>query len=134
VKIVKIIGIVLLVYVGIVVLFESLIGYFQPGGDSTLVITTTGADGVPNDRVLAKMELDGQLYVAANHWPRAWYTEAVDNPNVQVTVAGQQPAAYLAVSLTGEESERVDAEYSLGPIIKILTGFPPRRIMRLDPA
>jgi hypothetical protein len=31
-KIVKIIAIVLLVYVVIVVSFESLLGYFQPGG------------------------------------------------------------------------------------------------------
>ena len=44
-KALKIVGIVLLVYVGIVVVFESLLGYFQPGGDYTMVITTTSADG-----------------------------------------------------------------------------------------
>ena len=37
--------ILLLVYVGIVVLFESLIGYFQPENQGTLVITTTRDDG-----------------------------------------------------------------------------------------
>ena len=39
-KILKKVSIVVLVYVGIVVAFESLIGYFQPASGSTLVLTT----------------------------------------------------------------------------------------------
>ena len=79
-KAIKLIVVFFVVYVGIVVAFETLIGVFQPATDTTLVITTTGDDDVSNDRVLARLESDGQLYVAANHWPRAWYNEALENP------------------------------------------------------
>ncbi len=44
-KALKIAAIVVLAYVGIVVAFESLIGYFQPTAGSTLVITTFDQDG-----------------------------------------------------------------------------------------
>ena len=131
-KIGKITAIVLLVYVGIVVAFESLIGYFQPAGQSTLVITTTGSDGNTNDRVLSRLESNGQVYVAANHWPRAWYNQALANPEVEVTFDGEK-GSYLAVPVIDEEHDGVDAEHGLGPIVKILTGFPPRYFVRLDP-
>lgn len=132
-KAVKILVILLLVYVGIVVAFESLIGYFQPTDDNTLVITTTGADGESNDRVLSSLKLDDQLYVAANHWPRAWYREARENPEVQVTIDGTT-GDYRAVPVTAEERQRLDTEHELGLVVKILTGFPPRRFLRLEPA
>ena len=77
----KLFAIVLGGYVGIVVAFESLIGFFQPAGEDTLVITTTDEDGNTNDRVLARLESSGKLYVAANHWPRAWYNQALKNPD-----------------------------------------------------
>lgn len=131
-KFVKIIAIVIVAYVGIVVAFESLIGYFQPAGQSTLVITTTDEDGNTNDRVLSRLESGGQIYVAANHWPRAWYNHALENPQVQVTLDDGQ-AQYLAVPATDEEHDRVDAEHSLGPAVRVLTGFPPRYFIRLEP-
>lgn len=132
-KAVKILVIVFLVYVGIVVTFESLIGYFQPMDGNTLVITTTDADGESSDRVLSSLKLDEQLYVAANHWPRAWYREAVENPQVQVTVNGET-GDYRAVPVTAEERQRLNTEHGLGLVVKILTGFPPRRFLRLEPA
>ncbi len=131
-KVVKIVVIVGLVYVGIVVVFESLLGYFQPAGQSTLVITTSDGEGNTNDRVLSRLESNGQLYVAVNHWPRAWYGQVLDNPQVQVTSNGEK-ADYLAVAVDDEEHRRVDREHSLGIVIRILTGFPPRYIVRLDP-
>ena len=131
-KAVKIIGILLLVYVGIVALFESLLGYFQPAGDYTMVITTTNQQGETNPRVLAKLESNGQLYAAANHWPRAWYHQALENPDVQVTI-GDETRDYTAVPVSGAEHERVDTEHALGMFFKVLTGFPPRYFIRLDP-
>ena len=119
-KALKIVAILFLVYVGIVAAFESLLGYFQPAGGSTLVITTISEDGTPHDRVLARLESDGQLYVAANHWPRAWYNRALENPSVQATFAGEK-GSYLAVPVTEEEHDRVDGENSLGVIFRILT-------------
>jgi hypothetical protein len=128
----KIAVILVLVYVGIVAAFESLIGVLQPSTGATLVITTFAADGTPHDRVVSRLESNGQLYVAANHWPRAWYRRALANPEVQVTIDGNQ-SDRRAVPVTGEEHDRVDAEHRLGPIFRILTGFPPRYFLRLDP-
>ena len=131
-KALKIAALVVLVYVGIVVAFESLIGYFQPTAGSILVITTFEGDGIPHDRVVSRLESDGQLYVAANHWPRAWYNRALENPDVQVTLDGEK-SDYRAIPVTGAEHDRVDGENSLGVVFRILTGFPPRYFVRLDP-
>ena len=131
-KAVKLIALLFLVYVGIIVTFESLLGYFQPAGPSTLVITTTDEDGTTNDRVLARLESSGQLFVAANHWPRAWYKRALENPSVQIVVDGVK-GAYLAVPATDEEHDRVNSDNGLGIMFRILTGFPPRYFIRLDP-
>ncbi len=131
-KTMKIVGIAFLVYVGIVVAFESLIGYFQPTAGSTLVITTFDGDGTPHDRVVSRLETDSQLYVAANHWPRAWYNRVLEKPEVHVTLDGEK-GDYRAVPVTGVEHDRVDGENSLGVAFRILTGFPPRYFVRLDP-
>ena len=131
-KALKIVAIVVLAYVGLVVAFESLIGYLQPTAGSTLVITTFDGDGTPHDRVVSRLESDGQLYVAANHWPRAWYNRALENSEVQVTLDGEK-GDYRAVPVTGVEHDRVDGENSLGVVFRILTGFPPRYFVRLDP-
>ena len=131
-KALKIVATVILVYLGIVVAFESLIGYFQPRAGSTLVITTFDADRTPHDRVVSRLESGGQLYVATNHWPRAWYKRALQNPEVHVSLDGKE-GDYRAVPVTGAEHDRVDSENSLGVIFRILTGFPPRYLLRLDP-
>ncbi len=131
-KAVKLIAILFLVYGGIVIAFESLLGYFQPAGETTLVITTTAGDGTPNDRVLARLESNGQLYVAANHWPRAWYNRALEHPEVRIAFDGEQ-GNYLAVPVAEEEHDRVTGENSLGIMFRILTGFPPRYFVRLVP-
>ncbi len=130
-KALKIVATVVLVYVGIVVAFESMIGYFQPTAGSTLVITTLDGDGTPHDRVVSRLESDGQLYVAANHWPRAWYNRALANPEVHVTLDGEK-GDYRAVPVTGVEHDRVGSDNSLGVVFRILTGFPPRYFVRLD--
>ncbi len=131
-KIGKRFAIALCVYVGIVVAFESLIGFFQPTGGGTLVITTEDSGGSANDRVLSRLESGGKLYVAANHWPRTWYEQALENPNVEVTIDGTK-GAYLAAPVTGAEHDRVLSENGAGILFKILTGFPPRYFLRLDP-
>ncbi|MFK7914093.1 MAG: hypothetical protein AB8B93_09280 [Pseudomonadales bacterium] len=131
-KLLKILIILLVVYVGVVVLFESLLGYFQPANAQTMVITTTGADGVSNDRVLAKIESGGSLYAAANHWPRAWYEEALQNPNVQISI-NEVTGNYRAIPVTEPEHSTVNADRPLGLGFRALTGFPPRYFLRLEP-
>ena len=129
-KAVKWIALVFLVYVGIVAAFESMIGVLQPGGDSTLLLTTMDADGSSHDRVLSRLESDGRLYVSVNHWPRAWYHRALENPDVEVTLDGEK-GAYTAVAVVGEH-DRLQAENAHPLFFRILTGFPPRHFVRLD--
>jgi len=128
----KIVAIVVLIYVGIVVAFESLIGYFQPADASTLVITTFDGDGTAHDRVVSRLESGDQLYVATNHWPRAWYHRVLERPDVQATLDAD-PVDYRAIPITGEDHDRIDGEHPLPFVFRILTGFPPRYIVRLDP-
>lgn len=132
-KAIKIIAILFFVYVGVVVGFESLIGYYQPKDQNTMVIATQDDNGNAKERVVSRLESDSKLYVAANHWPRRWYNEVLEHPQVQVTFDGVTQA-FVAVPVTGEEFDRVNAQHRLPPMIRILTGFPPRRLVRLDPA
>jgi hypothetical protein len=57
---------------------------------------------------------------------------ALANPEVRVSVDGQS-TEHRAVLVTGEEHERVDSDHRLGTVFRILTGFPPRYFLRLDP-
>ncbi len=128
---VRIIAILVLVYAGLVVAFESLLGYYQPSSQGTIVITTTDADGETHDRVVSRLDSDGQLYVAANHWPRAWYNQALAEPNVSITSDGER-SAYLAIPVSGEEHDRINRDNPVGLVGRILMGFPPRRFVRLE--
>jgi len=102
----------------------------QPGED-WLVITTTDADG-SNDTVVAGVESGGHLYVAANHWLRSWYNRVVKNPDIDVIRAGER-MSYRAVPVTGDERVRIALDYKLPWAIRLLTGFPPRSFLRLNP-
>ena len=84
-KAAKIVTAVFLFYIGIVIVFESLLGYFQPQAGTAMVITTFDNENNGNDRVVARLESNGMIYVAANHWPRAWYRQATDNPRMRVS-------------------------------------------------
>jgi len=128
----KILAGLFVLYVGIVVLFESLLGYYQPEGQGTIVITTTEDDGSSHSRVVSKLESGGVVYVAANHWPRGWYHDALDNPKVEVEMDGES-RPYRAVAVDGAEHERVDADNELPLFFRFLTGFPPRYFLRLEP-
>ena len=132
-KAIKILASMILVYAGVVILFESLLGYFQPETQSTLIISTTDSAGVISDRVLARLASNDQIYVSANHWPRGWYNQVLENPDVQLTMDGEQ-SSYLAIQVTDQaEHDRVDIEnkHSIG--FRILTGFAPRYFIRLEP-
>ncbi len=138
-KVLKWVGVLVAVYDGFVVAFETIyLGWYQPKLASTgipmLVITTTDDSGVSRGRRLARLETDGKLYVSAHHWPRGWYNRALENRNLRVEIDGAV-ADYIAVPVDGEEFERVAAEHPLPVQYLFLMGFPPPRdILRLDPA
>ena len=110
-KAAKLIAILALAYVAIVVGFESYYGYFQPPGRNTIVITITTKDGTSVDRVLTLVKSNGQLYVSANHWPRAWYNRALENPRVQVSLDGEK-GNYLAVPVA--EKKMIESTARIG--------------------
>jgi hypothetical protein len=131
----KILGIVLVLYVGLVTVFESLLGYYQPRGEENLLITLTEDDGNESQRVLSLFESQGELYLAANHWPRAWFRQVEQNPEVHIEFGGAHSAQsgdYTAVLMQGADHDRVAEDTALPFIARFIMGFPPREFMRLD--
>ena len=123
--------VLLVLYVGQIVFFESLLVWGQPVYPNTMVITTFDADGVGHERVVARLEKDGVLYVSVNHWPRGWFLRLGDNPAVRVTYQGTT-TDYTAATLQGAEYDQVAADFPLPLSYRFMTGFPPRYIVRLD--
>ena len=73
---IRIVAGALVAYVGIVVAFESFIGFFQPQNEETIVITTTGADGKALDRVVsATAPLSAEL---ARELETRWQTRVLE--------------------------------------------------------
>jgi len=100
--------------------------------DEDWIVLTTRDDAGTHDTVVAGVEVDGRLYVAANHWPRGWYERAVQHPHVRVTRAGRHLAC-TAAPVSGEELTRVETRYRLPLVVRFLTGFPLRAFLRLEP-
>ena len=125
-------------YVLFVMVFEiGYLGYTQPSfeesGIPMLVLTTQTNSGNTKDTMLARVDLDGKIYVSAHHWSRGWHSNAIENPRVAVTIDGKR-TEHLAVPVTGEEFERVAKAMPLRLPVRFLMGFPllPREILRLD--
>jgi len=142
VRTIRYIGIAVLAYVAVVVAFELYLGLVQPRfrrdlveeWDAPVVITTAGADGSTEDRLVVPMVTEGHLYVSANHWPRSWYKRAMKNPEVRVTKNGETND-YLAVPIdpASPEHDRLEREHPHPAWFRFLTGYPPRRFVRLEP-
>ena len=136
-KILKIILILAGIYVGIVVIFESLLGYYQPRGEENLVITVTEDDGTESKRVLSLFESQGELYLAANHWPRAWFRQVKRNPNVHIEFGGaraEQSGNFTAIPIDGADHDRVLNDNRIPFFGRFLMGFPPREFVRIEPS
>lgn len=131
-KLAKILAIILVLYIALVVLFESLLGYFQPEAGLTMVVTTFDEQGASHDRVVARLELDDQVYVAVNHWPRAWYGRLRENAEMQGTFE-DAVTDYTANILSGDEHDKAAVDFAVPFSFRFLTGFPPRYFIRLDP-
>ena len=135
-KIVKILAWTALAYVLVVVLFEAWLGHYQPQGERLrpISITTVDAQGKESTRMLTRWEVDGTLYLSAHHWPRAWYHAARANPNVKLTTMDGVTANYLAVPVEGAEFDAVNRAQPIPLVARILMGFAPRQLLRMEPA
>jgi len=131
-KSLKIVLILIGLYAASVALFESMLGYFQPENQATLVVTTFDAADVGADRVLVRIEHEGELFVAVNHWPRQWYGRLLDNDQVRVRFEDVD-AGYTASKVPEAEQAALDTARPLGLGFRVLTGFPPRYFVRLTP-
>jgi hypothetical protein len=128
-----VVALLAIAYVAQVVYFEARLGYNQPENQSTIVVATFDEEQNRHERVVRLVEINGSAYVAANHWPRAWYRQALENPRIEVKMDNEfEP--YIAVPLEGAEEERIRAVYTVNLEFRFRTGFPPRYFLRLDPA
>ena len=107
---------------------------FQPEniGGETIVITTFDEAGEGHERVISPIELEGTLFVSANHWPRAWYRRALARPELEVRRA-DETRRFRAVPVSAEERERLLDAPGFPKIAYLFTGFAPRRFLRLEP-
>ena len=127
-----VVALLVVAYIAQVVAFEVRLGVNQPENQSTIVIATNDEQGTRTERVVRLVEVEGDAYIAANHWPRAWYQQALANPQIEVDFGdGFEP--YTAVALEGEDDAMIREIYTVGFNFKFRTGFPPRYFMRLDP-
>ena len=120
----------LVIYAGYVAYAEARLGYLQPQGGSTIVIATFD-DGERHERVMRLTKIDGENYIAGQHWPRAWYRQALATPEIEVKMDNLfEP--YVAVVPMGAELAMVKENYQMPLGFRFRTGFPPRRFLRLD--
>ena len=119
-----------MLYAGYVAYAEARLGYLQPEGGSTIVIATFD-DGARHERVVRLTRLEGRNYIAAQHWPRAWYRQALVTPQIEVKM-DEVFEPYLAVVPQGSELAMVKENYQMPLGFRFRTGFPPRRFLRLD--
>lgn len=105
---------------------------FQPEMGDVVVLEFTDADGEAARRVLSPIDDDGVLYLSANHWPRAWFRDAVANPDVQVTRGGET-GDYRVVEIEGDELAGIEERHKHPFLVTVGMGFAPREFVRLDP-
>lgn len=140
VKALKVCAFVLLAYLLVVVGIETFVVYMGKShaergvseDEDWLTLTTQDEAGKAKDSIMGGVRIDNHLYVAANHWPRAWLHRAIARPDVLVTLDGVQ-SEYRVGALEPTERERVAEVYKFPFLFRMLTGFPPRVFLRLDP-
>ena len=123
-----------LTYIGSVINYEVNLGRNQPMRGNSIIIATFDNENKRHERVLSLREIGSGMYVSANHWPRAWYRQALMNPNVEVKLASADEFAnFTAVPLEDSEDERVRERFRPGFRSQLRMGFAPREYLRLDP-
>lgn len=129
----KRIAVLLLVYIGIVVAFETFIGVAQPQSDNTIVVMSASDGGEALNRVLTRLNHADKLYAAVNHWPRAWYGQVQEDPSVNIAIDGET-LPHTAVDVTDPvEFAAIQNAHPLPFFARFLMGFPPRKFVRFDP-
>jgi len=106
-KTIKVIVILFVIYVGVVALFESMLGFFQPENQATLVMTTFDVG-------------------------RQWYHRILENDQVLVRYEDIN-GAFTATKVDDSDEAVLHQARPLSLGFRILTGFPPRYFVELTP-
>lgn len=121
-----------LVYLAVVVLFETSLILVQPEFEQTMRLNYVSPAGERVEKIVVQLNSGGNLYASANHWPRKWYRDVLLNPNVNIIIDSVE-VPYVVTRVTDkEEYERVDTDHRHGLGFRLLTGFAPREIVRFD--
>lgn len=137
-KILRYSRLALVVYVVLALALDSAIAFFQPRSGPTIVLRTYDAEGKAHERVLTRIEVDGQLWAMSGHWFRGWYHRVRENPQVEV-IDGGVAWPYRAVALDPPESDRALERLGGGPrgagywASRAMFLFAPLKPVRLDP-
>lgn len=130
--------IALLVYVALALALDSAIAFFQPRSGPTIVLRSFDDEGTAHERVLSRIEVDGQLWAMSGHWFRGWYHRVRENPRVEVIDDGAT-RPYRATVLDPPESDRALARLGGGSrgagywASRAMFLFAPLKPVRLDP-
>ena len=127
----EILVVVFVVYVTLLLLLEFVAWKLQPDMEDCVVLHFLKADK-PDSRKLYGFDHKNKLYVSSNHWFRQWYNAVLENPTINVERDGGRES-YTAISVEGDELAEISRAYKLGFIIRLMSGFAPRRFLRLDP-
>ena len=134
-KILRVILIVLVSYLGVGLLFDGLIGLFQPGSD---VLRSYDTQGAPHDTKLGVIEDGDTLWVESGHHFRGWYHRVRQNPDVELIRSGvSKPYHAVPVDdpetkahLIGLMKQRTAAGYYVTRALLLFADIKP---VRLDP-
>jgi hypothetical protein len=137
-KLVRVVAIVVVVYVGLGLLADAAIGYFQPQGGNTAVLRTFAPSGESKETVLGLLDDHGQLWVESGHWFRGWYRRVVANPDVELVRAGRAAPYRATPTDTPEAVDTVTRLMGKGTssrywIARTLLLFAPIKPVKLDP-
>jgi hypothetical protein len=76
------------------------------GNRSAAYASGSCGDGNTTDRVLAAIDSGGKSYVAAIHWPRSWYNQAIASPKVPISLGDDRGVSHTAVPVCVAVSDR----------------------------
>lgn len=123
---------ILAIYIGVVLLAEVLAWRLQPSMTGGVTLRIEDRNGATIERVVYGHVQDDTLYVSSNHWFRSWYRALRRMDELEVVRDGDTQR-YRAVEVIGDERARVLESYTMGFPLRLLCGFAPRRLLRLEP-
>ncbi len=137
-RLIRVLVIVFAVYVALGLVFDGLIGLFQPHPGGTAVLRTFDANGRSKDTVLGLLHDNDQLWVESGHWFKGWYRRVQANPDVELVRDGKVEPYRATPVDTPEAIDLVERLMGKGRsgrywVMRAMLLFAPIKPVRLDP-